>query len=209
MQFTILFDFLGELIGNWIAIFGFVTLVILQVPKFWIDEWDSRQKRLLRRFRPFATPTAIILIFVASFMTFYDAETARKNAETERDDVRRQLSLLSQNNPETIAKCNSNIEWLGQAEGESKRFNARQITRLVRITGNPYSVVFEAHGVDLLNLEAKSSDPNRLDVYAGPKQLKPEGIRLTIQEPRGLYNIFVIAKDPNTVALSHKIKCET
>ena len=140
---------------------------------------------------------AAILIFVGvNFSEFYEAKI--ELAEKER-----QLA-----NVDEVGACNAKLEWLSQAEGRDAKLDAHKIIRLARITGNPYSVIFEAHGDGLLGLGAKNQDPRRLDIFAGPEQLIPEGIRLTIQEPKGRYDVVIVAEDPDAVVLSHRIKCE-
>ncbi len=109
--------------------------------------------------------------------------------------------------PERIAEWCGKIEGLSQAEGIDDEIKQPSIIRLVRIAGLPYSATFEARG-GALGLRIKNRDTGRVDFVSGPNQMEPEGIRSVVQNPRGLYEVTVIAKNPNAVVLTQQLKCE-
>lgn len=104
--------------------------------------------------------------------------------------------------------CPARLESLGlQGEGKTKDGHST-ISRLYRIIGQPpYAVKFKAFGVGFIDLLVKQRDWKRTETIA--EQKIKNGKVITINEPRGLYEVTVIAKDDaNLINLTPEIQCE-
>jgi len=176
----------------WVILTGLIAPLLWDVPDMLASESQkSKWERLRPKIARHSRLGAFIALIIASFLAYHDERQARLKAETTK-----------------ATQACGKIEVLGQSEGWDGEFKAPSITRLIRITGNPYSVTFEVRGGKGLGLRVKNRDTGRVDFGTGPKQIQPEGMRSTIQNPRGLYDVTVIAENPNAVVFSDVLKCE-
>lgn len=101
---------------------------------------------------------------------------------------------------------NSKLELMGQSEGTTAGGKS-MIGRLFRISGSPplYSVTFKAHGPGFIDLRVKQRDWRRTEFMADEKIR--DGRAITVNEPRGLYDIQVIAeKNANAINFGYECK---
>lgn len=192
MWWTSLLPFLSDvLVYWWILIPGVAAEFAWVIGIFWdgYDEWAEKHFDRARR-RKLARRLAVLGLFVAMFLAYHHERTER-------------LRLAGSGTATSANVCGAALENLGQSDGPGT------IGRLVRVTASrqtPYGVTFTARGPGLEKFRVSPRDHRRLEVFS--EKSLPDGKSIFISEPRGLFDVFITAKNPDAIVFGYEFECE-
>ena len=185
--------FVEAFVTNAFTIVGVLSLAILGLPRFWVDDWDERLRGWLRQFKPFATPVAVILLFIGSFVAFHDERLSHQETQKALTEAK-QVGILQ---PQLITidesvKKNSDATYTIYKVVEVK---ARALPSLLEIR-------IEAKGI--LDLEIDPI-PTRALFVRNPGRIGPNHITTSIPSPYGTYR-FTVRAISDDFLLIHSFK---
>ena len=186
-------SFLWGLVVNWLGIVGLLALGILELPKFWLEDWNKRLERGLRRFRPYATPLAVALIFLSVFVTYHNERTRHQETKEKLSEVRNvKESRLEIRTIDTTTKTNPDGTYT--------------IVRLVEIMSLPRQGIlrFIVHGKGIINLKVKSQ--GQLMTLYGAGGGTADSAFLEIQNPWGKYLVVVQTRNADDVIFDYSFE---
>ena len=163
------------------------------LPRFWVDDWDGRLRGWLRQFRPYATPGAIILVFVGSFVAFHDERLSHQ--ETRKALIDSKQNGIPQPQLITIdesVKKNSDATYTIYKVVEVK---ARALPSLLEIR-------VESEGIIELEIDPI---PTRTLFVRNPGRRGPDHITTSIPSPYGTYR-FTVRANSDDFLLIHSFK---
>ena len=119
------------------------------------------------------------------------------------------LFLKPSSQPQRLAGCNATLEKITEGQGNlanGQRLIAR-VYRVVPGSGLPVmKLTFEARGGGVSDINIKPRDPKRFEVFE--EVIISGGKAVAVQNPRGMYEVTVIGRDPDDTRLDSKLECE-
>ena len=110
---------------------------------------------------------------------------------------------------EAIKSCDAKLEKITEGHGsfpDGRRLISR-VYRVVPGSGPPVmKLTFKAQGGGVSDLKIKSRDPKRFEVFE--EVIISGGKAEAVQNPRGMYEVTVIGKDPDDTRLDSILECE-
>ena len=102
--------------------------------------------------------------------------------------------------------CDAHVDLTIFVDGFDKRIDAPRRTWVASITGQPISVRFEARGLNVLDLRQSQRAIEGRTEFISLKKLDP-GLALSIQEPRGRYDVTLVARNLDEVIFKPVVVC--